>query len=676
MILRSIACQLARMLPPYSDKLRQLEAAGTDPTTADTRSIWHWLFKQTLFRLSVDKPIYCVIDGVDEAESPELIMRFLSELHLTTIPLRVLVVSRQTQEISRAVQKLAKQVETESIQMDGTSDDLRTYIDHEMDIAGEAASRKEITNQLLERARGNFLWVHLAVQVINECHTKANLEKALDDLPTGMEALYDRMATSVQLQPNLGNRRLGLSVLGWAVCARRALSVEELADALDDNASPEIHRTIRELCGGFVVFDAKGRVAMIHQTAREYLIRDSERHRKPEQPLIIEANTTNDKLLLRCIQRLTDPALRGLITRDQPPPLLEYASTSWYQHLSSGSYSNPYIGGAVLKFLQGPQLLLWIQTAAKCKKLQTLVVASRYLTEVARKLRDLEVSTQTADIFERLAIDLVKVVGKFGPNLMRTPDAIHKLIPPFCPKDSFIYQQFGHKDAWALTVSGLTTTTWDDCLARFSLETEERASVIISAGSRIAVLANAGRIGSIVIYDAITFEEQRRITHPDRVLSIETNKLGNTILSYGYLTTRVWDMTTGHCIKVVKNPARQPRPQTISFVDKDTTVIVGGEDRCIRSFSLKDNFTDWELRAKITEEVAEGTIANLPVCSAISPDGTMIAFGYRGHPATVWELKPPRLVGLCNIALNKNDGTIQETMWGEVFGLAWHLSRL
>ncbi|KAK3997916.1 hypothetical protein QBC44DRAFT_392249 [Cladorrhinum sp. PSN332] len=670
MMLRSLASQLAHMIPSYAEKLRHLESAAADLKTADARNVWQWLFKQTLFRLSLVAPIYCVIDGIDEAESPGSAVKLLSDLHLTAVPLRVLVVSRNTHEISTAFQKLAKQVHIESIRTDGNLKDLRAHIDHEMEIGSQEEYRGQVTNQLLERAGGNFLWVHLAVQKINGCHTKVDVERALDDLPAGMETLYGRMATSVHLQPNAGDRRLGLSILGWAVCARRALSIEELSDALDNSGLLDIHRTIGDLCGGFVVVDAEGHVAMIHETAREYLIRENQG--QPDRPFTMDKKSTNDKLLLICIQRLTDPTLKARIAKSQPPALLNYAATSWYRHLALGSYSDPNIAGAVLQFLQGPQFLLWIQFAARKMELRTLVIASRYLTEVAQKLRKLEAYAQTADIFEGVAIDLVKIVGKFGQNLIRNPDSILKLIPPFCPKESITYQMFGRKEARALSVSGSITSTWDDCLARFSLESGVRASAIIPAGSQIAILASAKRSSQIIIHDAATFEEQRRITHPERVLSIEANKLGSLIVSYGYLTTRVWDVATGDCIKVVENPPKRPRPHTIAFADYDETVLVGSEDRCIRSFSLDAASNGWELRAQIEEQITEDTTVNFPMCSAISPDGTMVAFGYRGHPLTVWEIEPRMLVSHCNMALYATDMTIQDFTWGEVFGLAWH----
>ena len=325
MILRSLACQLAHSTPAYADNLGLLKAAATDLKTADFRNIWQWLYKQSLFQLNIQHPLYFVIDGVDEADSPGSIIRLLSELHLTTIPIRFLIVSRKTHEISLAFQKLGKQVHMEPIRTEGSRDDFRCYANQEMDVAGDDSYREEVTTQILERARGNFLWVHLAVQKINTCHTKMAVADALKDLPPGMEALYDRMAMFVQTQPSSSDQKLGTSILGWAACVQRPLSVEEFSDALGNDGLLEIHRTIGDLCGGFVVVDKEGKVAMIHETAREYLMRGGNRDR----PFIIDRRSTNDKLFRRCMMRLMDPALRGQINRNQPPALLGYAVSSY-----------------------------------------------------------------------------------------------------------------------------------------------------------------------------------------------------------------------------------------------------------------------------------------------------------------------------------------------------------
>ena len=412
MILRSLACQLAHSTPAYADKLRLLEAAATDLKSADFRNIWQWLYKQSLFQLEIDHPLYFVVDGVDEADSPGSLIRLLSELHLTPMPLRVLIVSRRTHEMLSAFHKVEKQVHTETIRTEGNRDDFQSYIDQEMDVAGEDSYREEVRAQILERARGNFLWIHLVVQKINNCHTKMAVEDALKHLSPGMEALYDRMAVSVETQPSTNDRRLGQSILGWTIYAQRLLSVEELSDALGNEGLLEIHRTIGELCGGFVVVDKEGKVAMIHETAREYLMQRSDLDR----PFVIDRRSTNDKLFKRCIVRLTDPSLRSQINRNQPPALLDYATSAWFIHLSHGSATHPDILDIVVKFLQGPHVLTLMNVAARRKELRALVVASRYLTDVVLKLRRLNdeeslAHRQAIHVIEGWATDLIKIVG-------------------------------------------------------------------------------------------------------------------------------------------------------------------------------------------------------------------------------------------------------------------------
>jgi len=674
-MLRILAYQLTNSTPAYAEKLRQLGTASMDLKTADYRNIWQWLFKQTLFQLdALNYPIYWVIDGVDEADQPGSIIKLLSELHQAAIPLRVMVISRKSHAIYSAFQKLAKDVHMETISVEGNVRDIQSYIDHEMDLAGDAAYREAITAQLLDRAKGNFLWIHLAVQNINTCHTTLDVEKALKELPSGMEALYHRMALSIQSQPSANNRDLGQRLLGWATCAQRPLTVAELSDALGNDGILEMYRTISDLCGGFVLVDHSGKVSMIHETAREYLTCGAEKN----QPLAIDNKFTNSMLFKRCVARLTDPTLKSQINRHQPGALLGYATTSWYYHLIQSPVSpGSDILDILVNFLRGSHVLTWIHIAAKGNQLRTLILASRHLADVALKLRTRnndELSTRQAiAVIEGWATDLVNIVGKFGNNLKQRPDSIYKLVPPFCPEDSMIYQQFGRRESRALQVSGFTTSTWDDCLARFSLAQGLVASSVIAAGSRIAVLAIIRKTSQVIIYNSVSFEEQRRITHAERVLNIQTNKRSDILVSYGYLTTKVWDITTGECLKTIKNPAKRPRPHALLFDEKHNTILACGEDRRIRSVSLhNDSAEEWSLQCQIDEQGIDEAMVSFPICSSLSPDGSMIAFGYRSHPLTVWELNPPKLFGQCMVPLYATDMTVEYNTWGEVFNLAWH----
>ena len=176
-----------------------------------------------------------------------------------------------------------------------------------------------------------------------------------------------------------------------------------------------------------------------------------------------------------------------------------------------------------------------------------------------------------------------------------------------------------------------------------------------------------------MIYNAATFEEQRVLEHPERVFQIQVNKLGNLLVSYGYATTRLWDTTSGECLKVVDNPPKKPRPHTIKFVNKDSAVLVGGVDRVFRYFSIHDHCTQWTVKTKIDEKILEGSVLNLPTCTCLSPDGNMVVFVYRKHPVTLWDLVIDMLLGQYSIPLGETDMTTHATTYGEVVSLAWYV---
>ncbi|KAK4238066.1 hypothetical protein C8A03DRAFT_44164 [Achaetomium macrosporum] len=686
MMLRSLAYQLAESTPAYAAKIQQLEAAGTQLRTADYRNIWLLLFKQALFQIDhLDRPLYLAIDGVDEADRPASVIKLLADLHLTSLPIRLLLVSRPTDELSSAFEELAMKVKTGTIHIEGNPTDFRAYIDEVMKRGRAARHREYVTNQLLERAKGNFLWVHLAVQQVKSLLTKEEIETALTKLPSGMEALYDRMALSVAEASDPSNPELGRTILSWVACAQRLLTVEELRDALGDETGVlEAHSEIIHRCGGFVTVDQQGRVAMIHETAREYLTSGAEKGRG----LAIDVRSTNDTLLRCCIALLADEDQQREYGDDGGRPLAGYAATAWPHHLAlSSALTDMEILDTVTDFLRGRPVLTWISIAARMRELRAMVIASRRLADLSAKLRekkeedDSVAGRQAAAVMEGWATDLVKILGKFGSNLVSHPDAIYNLIPPFCPEDSMIYRQFVDKRLQDIRVSGRTGSTWDDCLARFSLTPGAVASSVITAGGRIGLLSLTRNTSQIIIYSSATLEELRRLSHPERVLAIQANKLGDMLVSYGYATTRVWDVATGDCLKVIRNPPERPRPHSIIFkvAEQETTVVVCDEDRCIRSFSLDDDATEWTVRSHINEKKLVDTFPNFPMCSALHPDGRRVAFGYRNYPLTVWDLgkgEGPKRVGLCYNRLDETDMTVAKTAWGAVYQVAWHPLRV
>ena len=671
-LLRSIAFQVAQNLPAFRQGMLRLIEEASKMDTADAQTIWQRVFKSVLCKIRIDTPLYWVIDGLELSDSSRSLIKMMSEAEFTSLPIRIFVTSRMTQSLSSSFQKLSKDVQLDVIAHEGQAKDIQSYIDQELDLSGSENFRNTVKKQVLERASGNFLWVHLAVQRINACHTVANVENALRQMPPGMEALYDGMAHSIAAHPQEEDRQLASGILAWVTCTLRLLTLEELSLALKDDISRplDLQRSISDLCGGFVVVDNGGNVGMIHQTAREYLVSDEVR------PFAVNQKSAHEQLFLRCMLCLTDFGLRSKINRRQAPAFLDYAATSWFHHLTLGSADSTATLNTLTKFLKGSSVLTWIQALAQANRLRTMVLASSQLSSFVIKHKKeisdavpLEEQSSIYAILEAWAIDLVKVVGKFGSNLIENPESIYKLIPPFCPHDSALYRQFGKKESNSLLVSGFSQSSWDDSLARLSFGYGIHATAIVAAGGRIAVLSPSG---VVIIYYASTCEEHRRMRHGERVLRIHLNSAGRTLVTYGYITTKVWEVSTGKCVASAPNPKNRPRPHSIVLTEDDDRILLGFDDHKIRSLSLSHPTKLWQVTAHIEELPLEGTVVNSPTCMALSPDGHNIALGYRGHPLTVWEVEGPALVGRCLRVFDNSTQSSATHAWGEVTRLSWH----
>lgn len=72
---------------------------------------------------------------------------------------------------------------------------------------------------------------------LNLCHTPADVELALQQLPVGMEAIYDRMASSIAQNPSVTDRALASTILQGVTSSLRVFTVAELSQALHEDTS-------------------------------------------------------------------------------------------------------------------------------------------------------------------------------------------------------------------------------------------------------------------------------------------------------------------------------------------------------------------------------------------------------------------------------------------------------
>lgn len=157
LLLRSLAYQVAQSMPGVLQKVTELGDEAIDFGTADPKIIWDRIFKSILFKVGEQHPLYWVIDGLDEAEHPLAVIKVLSDISSSSIPIRILFAGRRTPKITAAFQKVPGTLGFKTISIEGHLDDLRQHIHQELDLGGSAEFIEDIERRIVEQSQGNFL---------------------------------------------------------------------------------------------------------------------------------------------------------------------------------------------------------------------------------------------------------------------------------------------------------------------------------------------------------------------------------------------------------------------------------------------------------------------------------------------------------------------------------------
>ena len=657
--LRAMAFQIAQNNKEFREILLDQHEANEITFGEQTANvIWLKVFEGILFKMNLGYPFYWVVDALDEADSPSLLANLFTKIQSAT-PLRLLIISRMTQDISIPFHVYAGSISIfeDTLSTEDTLEDIQAYVKHTVrTLPGDESFQLEVADKVLSKASGSFLWVTLALDSIQKnWHTEEDVRKAMTELPAGMEALYVRMAQKIAAQtPRLFD--MAQKILMWTACAMRPLQITELQQAL----SPEfgnfvsLEDTIVQICGQFVTVE-KSKVSLIHQTAVQFLL-----HKSDEQSSPITTRGGHTYLAVACINFLNNTKWRQILiskSEDKSPlqsvrrfsvfddhPFLSYAISSWAYHISLANIDSDQLQSLLVLFFNKFSLS-WINAVALLGDLRTLTRAAQYLkTYIKRRKNKIShiphqsLQADGTDILLQWSVDLIRVVGKFGNNLARSPSAIYKLIPPFCPKDSMLSRTVSQMSGNAFSVAGISSVTWDDCIARINVGGDETASKIICTEQYFVVLiANSG---TLVIYYAETCEEKDRLRHGEYVTVMAINQSHTRIATAGVHTIRVWDFAHGKLLYSLPKDD-QARIVALALNPDNLTILLGLDDCQIKCLSLSTQEESWSILA---EEVGDKD-HSCPRVMAFSPDNGQVAMAYRGKPVVAWDLitpTPPR----------------------------------
>lgn len=348
--------------------IEKFENAG-NPLTESFASLFQILLTATS---GSEVPICCLIDALDECQESDRrdFITGLNKFYLSREErqsLKFIVTSRPELKIQRGFQRLENV--WPQIHLRGEDDAQVAKISGEIDIFARiriqaiseslrltTSEAEFLRSEVMQVRSRTYLWVHVALNVIENMleFTKTTVQQVLRNLPEGLDRLYEKILSRSQ---DVAKARKLLHIV---LAAPRPLALEEMSVALSINQEHHYYEevelepldrfkdSIRAICGLFITI-VDGRIYFIHQTAKEFLVPQS------EQILVVQPtpatglepffwkhtfDLSNSHLILAqiCIWHLNlqndfilmHPLKHG---KKEHRQFFEYSARYWHEHL-------------------------------------------------------------------------------------------------------------------------------------------------------------------------------------------------------------------------------------------------------------------------------------------------------------------------------------------------------
>ena len=345
-------------LPDYADDGKQLHQSF--------HKLWGILVKAASDPKAGE--VICILDALDECEESDRydIIKALNSLYrgvnthkYDKLKLKFLVTSRPYHDIERRFAQLAHGIPTIRLrgekESEAISHEINIVIKQRVsDLGAELdlyqSEQSALERELLNMTHRTYLWLHLILDVIRDQLglTDKKLKQIISTLPSTVDQAYEAMLSKVK------DRERAQKLLHIVVAATRPLTLSEMNIALaiedyhqsygdlDLENETRFQITLRNLCGLFVnVVDQK--VYLIHQTAKEFLVANSEvrlsgwKHSlDPLESEIRLAGICITYLMLTDFDNVlvNDMSSHNSVTKQQPEEhgFLSYAACFWPTH--------------------------------------------------------------------------------------------------------------------------------------------------------------------------------------------------------------------------------------------------------------------------------------------------------------------------------------------------------
>ena len=614
----------------------------------DYKSIWRQLFVGGIFQLDLNQASYWVFDALDECREQTVLSTLFEKMNNSSSSIQVFASSRPNSDLSDSFEGLEPPAKIHSIALEDTMDDILSYMrKHTNHPSMRGENRETLIRTLMEKSEGCFLWVRLVLIELRKAHTSNETSKILTEVLPGMDKLYGR--TLRKMSEASYGKYFAKAVLTWVVCCIRPLTTDELEAALTIQLGDTVDNLkdqISSLCSNLIYIDSQSRVKVVHQTARRFLLSQD-----PSSEFALDAKQSNQELAYTCLEYLISDEMKT--TRNRRPsaatqpvatlhsPFAEYATGCFYEHIQRSSSADNKLMIQLFKLLSSREgyMLSWIEHVASTQDLSPLIKAGAVFKNfMQRRAKHSPALGKEAKMMDLWGVDLIHIVAKFGHNLLSFPPSIVYLIPPFCPKDSALYQLFG-KSNRGIAVSGLSSTSWDDRLACLVY----RSSHAVAVSCSFNTFAIAASDKFISLYRTSTCQIAGRLKHGDFIRHLEFSPSGRLLASAGRRFVAIWDV--GQRVALSRFRSAHPCISMTFTADNKTLLLACTNNRHYR-YGVDSGEISEEKPWYIDIHNRE-TISRAPDAAAFSLYHGLFASVYRGDHIYIWDWRKDEYIGTC-----------------------------
>ncbi|KAJ7440238.1 ectomycorrhiza-induced ankyrin-domain/NACHT-domain-containing protein [Mycena latifolia] len=272
------------------------------------------------------RPVYIILDALDECSECEKLLDSLS---------RVLdAVLHGTNLVQRGV----------SLSLEGCVDeDIKSYIIEKLASQGTEWTDKrkdQIRLGLLERSKGMFRLAALQLDRVLNCDGReSQVTKALSEMPTSLESLYDRILQDIADPDMVSTVSRAIT---WLMFSKRPMKLEEIIDTLafefdrqplQFNPAERMRpKALLTACGGLVTVSEGTTVKLAHASVNEYFL-SAQRPRDLYGQSAFSERTAHLLIARTCVAYLCN--FDHILDNEadvQQYPLALYAAENWAFH--------------------------------------------------------------------------------------------------------------------------------------------------------------------------------------------------------------------------------------------------------------------------------------------------------------------------------------------------------